>query len=157
AGFSRVARRGAGHAAPSRRITGSRRSRPAKKPGIPSDPRAMSEAGLVRNAREGVNPRTAGWTYLSFRTLRCRADEVLAGETGADETALILLGGRAEVDGFGQVGEREDVFTGLPSAIVLPPQTAYRMRARSPLHLAIVSAPAEAAPPARLIRPGDVR
>src|SRR5439155_662888 len=104
-----------------------------------------------------INPKTAGWTYLSFRTVRCRADDVLAGETGADETALIWLGGRADVDGFGEVGEREDVFTGLPSAIVLPPQTAYRMRARSPLHLAIVSAPAEAAPAARLIRPGDVR
>ena len=117
----------------------------------------MSEAGLVRNAREGVNPRTAGWTYLSFRTLRCRADEVLAGETGADETALILLGGRAEVDGFGQVGERDDVFSGLPWAIVLPPGTAYRMRARTPLHLAIASAPAESAPPARLVRPDDVR
>ena len=116
-----------------------------------------SGEGLVRNAREGLNPRTAGWTYLSFRTLRCRADEVLAGQTGADETALILLGGRAEVDGFGQVGERDDVFSGLPWAIVLPPGTAYRMRARTPLHLAIASAPAESAPPARLVRPDDVR
>ena len=124
---------------------------------FPSPSGGGQGGGVVRNASEGINPKTAGWTYLSFRTVRCRADDVLAGETGADETALIWLGGRADVDGFGQVGEREDVFTGLPSAIVLPPQTAYRMRARSPLHLAIVSAPAEAAPAARLIRPGDVR
>ena len=112
---------------------------------------------LVRNASEGVDPKTAGWTYLSFRTVRCRADEVLAGETGGNETALIWLGGHAEVDGFGQVGEREDVFSGLPWAIVLPPGGAYRMRARTPLHLAIVSAPAESAPPARLVRPDEVR
>src|SRR3989441_7456413 len=31
------------------------------------------------------------------------------------------------------------------------------MRARAPLHLAIVSAPAESAPAARLVRPKDVR
>lgn len=112
---------------------------------------------MVRNAIEGINPKTAGWTYLSFRTVRCRADDVVVGETGGDETALIWLGGRAEVDGFGPVGERDDVFSGLPSAIVLPPKTAYRLRARTPLHLAIVSAPAESAPAARLVRPGDVR
>src|SRR3989442_5075761 len=157
---------GAGHAAPAGRIRRSSRPRPAAKPRVSSGPRTVSVAfpspsgggqggGLVRNASEGINPKTAGWTYLSFRTVRCRADDVLAGDTGADETALIWLGGRAEVDGFGQIGEREDVFTGLPSAIVLPPRTAYRMRARSQLHLAIVSAPAEAAPAARLIRPGD--
>ena len=112
---------------------------------------------LVRNASEGVDPKTAGWTYLSFRTVRCRADEVLAGETGADETALIWLGGRAEVDGFGRVGDREDVFSGLPSALLLPPGASYKLRAQTPLHLAIVSAPAESAPPARLVRPDEVR
>ena len=85
----------------------------------------MSDGGLVRNAGEGVNPKTAGWTYLSFRTVGCRADEILAGETGADETALIWLGGRAEVDGFGQVGGRDDVFSGLPSALLLPPGASY--------------------------------
>ena len=117
----------------------------------------MSDGGLVRNAGEGVNPKTAGWTYLSFRTVGCRADEILAGETGADETALIWLGGRAQVDGFGQVGERDDVFSGLPSALLLPPGASYTLRALTPLRLAIVSAPAESAPAARLIRPEDVR
>src|SRR5207245_2669930 len=106
---------------------------------------------------EGVDLKTAGWTYLSLRTVRCRADEVLAGETGADETALIWLGGRAEVDGFGRVGDREDVFSGLPSALLLPPGASYKLRAQTPLHLAIVSAPAESAPPARLVRPDEVR
>jgi len=126
-------------------------------PRSPSPSGGGQGGGLVRNAAEGINPKTAGWTYLSFRSVRCRADDVLAGETGTEETALIWLGGRAEVDGFGQVGEREDVFNGLPSAIVLPPKTAYRMRAQTPLHLAIISAPAESAPAARLVRPGDVR
>ncbi|HEX3630663.1 MAG TPA: 5-deoxy-glucuronate isomerase [Candidatus Dormibacteraeota bacterium] len=115
----------------------------------------MSE--LVRNASDGIRPQTAGWTYLSFRTVHCRRGEALAGETHDQETALIWLGGRAEVDGFGGVGEREDVFSGKPWALLLPPGAAYQLRAQTPLDLAIVSAPAETAPAARLIRPDDVR
>ena len=117
----------------------------------------MSDPNLVRNAAEGINPRTAGWTYLSFRTLRCRANEVLAGETGGEETALIWLGGRAEVDGFGPVGERDGVFSGLPSALLLPPGASYRLEAKTALQLALVSAPAERAVEARVIRPADIR
>src|SRR5207245_2357117 len=55
------------------------------------------------------------------------------------------------------VGDREDVFSGLPSALLLPPGASYKLRAQTPLHLAIVSAPAESAPPARLVRPDEVR
>src|SRR5437870_880854 len=61
---------------------------------------------LVRNATEGIRPATAGWTYLSFRTVRRKPDEELSGQTRNEETALIWLGGTADVDGFGQVGER---------------------------------------------------
>jgi 5-deoxy-glucuronate isomerase len=117
----------------------------------------MSDSGLVRNAGEGIRPATAGWTYLSFRTIRRQPGEELTGQTGNEETALIWLGGRAEVEGFGEVGEREDVFAGKPSALLLPPATGYRVRARTSLHLAIVSAPVESTLPARLIRPDEVR
>src|SRR6202035_4728733 len=133
-----------------------RRARPGSEPRLPSRPRPMS-SDLVRNAAEGIRPETAGWTYLSFRTLRREADDALAGQTGDKETALIWLEGIAEVDGFGTVGEREDVFSGKPWALLLPPGTSYRMRARTPLHLAIVSAPAESTLPPRLIRPDEVR
>src|SRR5260370_41246177 len=112
---------------------------------------------LVRNPAEGIRPATAGWTYLSFRTVRRKPREELTGQTGNEETALIWLGGRADVDGFGEVGEREDVFAGKPSALLLPPATPHRLVARTPLHLAIVSPPADSTPPARLIRPDHVR
>ncbi len=117
----------------------------------------MSDPNLVHNAAEGIRPATAGWTYLSFRTVQRKPDEELAGQTGKEETALIWLGGTADVEGFGNVGEREDVFGGKPSALLLPPAASYRLRARTPLHLAIVSAPAESTLPPRLIRPDDVR
>ena len=117
----------------------------------------MSESNLVRDAASGIRPATAGWTYLSFRTVQRNAGEELAGETGNEETALIWLGGTADVEGFGHVGDREDVFSGNPSALLLPPSERYRLRARTPLRLAIVSAPAESSLPPRLIRPDDVR
>jgi 5-deoxy-glucuronate isomerase len=67
------------------------------------------------------------------------------------------LGGQAIVDGIGPVGERDNVFAGKPSALLLPPGAGYRLRAQTALHLAIVSAPAESSLPIRLIRPDDVR
>jgi 5-deoxy-glucuronate isomerase len=115
----------------------------------------MSE--LVRNAGEGITPATAGWTYLSFRTIRRQSGEELSGDTGDQETAFIFLGGTALIDGFGEIGERDDVFSGLPSGLVLPPRTRYRLEAKTPLHLAVVSAPAETAPAAHVVRPSDVR
>jgi 5-deoxy-glucuronate isomerase len=117
----------------------------------------VSDPNLVRNAAEGINPKSAGWNYLSFRTLRCQVNEVLAGETGGEETALIWLGGKAEVDGFGVVGERDGVFSGLPSALLLPPGSSYHLEARTPLQLAQVSAPAERGVEPRIIRPEDIR
>jgi 5-deoxy-glucuronate isomerase len=115
------------------------------------------DAGLVRDATKGIDPRSAGWTYLSFRTVRREPGGEFSGQTGGEETALIWLGGIAEVDGVGEVGERDDVFSGLPSALLLPPGSSYRLRARTGLQLAIVSAPAEVNTRPRLIRPGDIR
>ena len=112
---------------------------------------------LVRKAGEGITPASAGWTYLSFRTIRRQPGEDLVGDTADQETALIWLGGRAEVDGFGEIGEREDVFGGLPSALLLPPGASYRLKATTPLQLAVISAPAESAPPVHVVRPDEVR
>jgi len=117
----------------------------------------MTDPSLVRNAGDGITPQTAGWTFLSFRTLRRSPGEELSGATGNQETALIWMGGTALVDGVGPVGDRHDVFSGLPSTLLLPPGSSYRMRAQTDLHLAIVSAPAEPGALPRLIRPGDVR
>jgi 5-deoxy-glucuronate isomerase len=112
---------------------------------------------LVRDAAEGIRPETAGWRYLSFRTLRLGPGQDLTGDTGDEETGLIWLGGRARVDDFGLVGEREDVFSGLPWALLLPPGTSYRLQAESVLKLAVVSAPAESKTAARVIKPEDIR
>lgn len=111
----------------------------------------------VRNAVDGVTPETAGWEYLSFKALRLDVGARLAAHTGADETALVWLGGRATVAGFGTVGARADVWDGRPHALLLPPGTRYELRAETPCDLAIASAPAQSELPPRLIRPEEVR
>src|SRR2546428_12812760 len=111
----------------------------------------------VRNAAEGVTPDSAGWQYLSFKTVHLAAGARLAAHTKAEEAALIWLGGRATVEGFGTVGGRVDVWDGEPFAVLLPPGGPYVLRAVNACYLAIVSAPAQAALRPRLIRPADLR
>jgi 5-deoxy-glucuronate isomerase len=111
----------------------------------------------VRNAAQGVTPPSAGWQYLSFKTIHLAAGAGLAAHTGDDETALIWLGGRATVDGFGTLGGRVDVWDGKPFALLLPPGMPYDLRAETTCTLAIVSAPAQSELPPRVIRPDDVR
>ncbi len=111
----------------------------------------------VRKAADGVTPESAGWTYLSFKSVHLQSGATLAAHTGANETALIWLGGRAKAEGFGDVGGRADVWDGKPYALLLPPGTRYRVRAETLCDVAVVSAPAQAELPPRLIRPEDVR
>lgn len=111
----------------------------------------------VRKAAEGITPESAGWDYLGFKTVHLEVGVTLAAVTGSNETALVWLGGRAEVPGFGTIGGRADVWDGKPHALVLPPGTEYEIRTETGCDLAIVSAPAQSELPPRLIRPDDVR
>jgi 5-deoxy-glucuronate isomerase len=111
----------------------------------------------IRKAAAGVTAESAGWKYLSFKTVHLEAGASLAGNTHDDETALVFIGGRATVGGFGVVGDRADVWDGKPYALVLPPGKPYEVRGETACDLAIASAPAQSALPPRLIRPEDVR
>lgn len=110
--------------------------------------------------RVEVTPQTAGWRFLSFRVVALAAGEVLEGDSGHEEVALVPLSGTARLEhaaGTHSVSRR-GVFEELPHVLYLPPRTAYRVRAEGgPLELALGSAPAEGRYPARLIRPDEVR
>ncbi len=109
----------------------------------------------------GVTPAEAGWSYIHFAAHRLAAGAGLAGETSANETALIVLGGKCRVQGggvdFGEIGRRADVWEKVaPYAVLLPPGVSYRVEATTDLHLAVAGAPDERGRPPRLIRPEDV-
>jgi 5-deoxy-glucuronate isomerase len=107
-----------------------------------------------------VNPERAGWQYISFGVRCLRTGDRLSGETGEDETALVVLGGQCDVEStvgnWKGLGKRRDVFDGLPYALYLPRRTAYAVRATTPLEVALCSARVERDFPARLIQPQDV-
>jgi 5-deoxy-glucuronate isomerase len=108
-----------------------------------------------------VTPEDAGWQYIDFAAYRLAAGMVLEGKTASREVALIALGGRCTITAgdfsFQDVGRRRDVWDRFPPyVLVLPPGTVYRVQATTELHLAVAGAPAEAAPPARLITPDEI-
>ena len=66
-----------------------------------------------------VDPRRAGWRYLSFRVARVTTPMQVGGE-GIETAVIILGGGRARVGDLELPG-RASVWAGLPSAAYLPP------------------------------------
>jgi 5-deoxy-glucuronate isomerase len=107
-----------------------------------------------------TTPESAGWEYLSFEVRRLAEGENWSGDTGEQEAALVLLGGRivAEVNGEKwEMGERSGPFDGLPWSAYLPPRTIYSVRALTDAEFGWALAPAEGRHPARLIPPSEVK
>src|SRR5262249_22808134 len=83
---------------------------------------------VLWRAGEGgqVTPEAAGWRYLHFGV---RAAP-FSSDTGDGEIALVPLGGRCRVEAEGEaweLGGRASVFDGMPWALYLPRDTAYRV------------------------------
>ncbi len=105
-------------------------------------------------------PQSAGWEYLSFLVRRVVPGDDWVGETGEQEAALVLVGGKVTLRVGGQIwemGERTDPFGGLPWSAYLPPRTSFSVEAREPADVAWAQAAADGRYPARLVPPGDVR
>lgn len=100
-----------------------------------------------------VTPEAAGWRFLHF-TVRSGS---FGGETGELEVALVPLGGRCRVDADGEsweIGGRASVFDGIPWALYLPRETAYRVEGDA--DVAICGARCEHRLEPVLVRPEDV-
>ncbi len=113
----------------------------------------MSELLLRRGGWEQVTPESAGWELLYFGV----RSGSFASETGEGEIALVVLGGTCRVEAEGQtweLGGRANVFAGMPWALYLPRDTAYRVDGDA--EVAICGARAEKRREPVLIRPEDV-
>ncbi|MGH2532288.1 MAG: 5-deoxy-glucuronate isomerase, partial [Thermomicrobiales bacterium] len=79
---------------------------------------------------------------------------------GDDEVALVLLGGRCQVEtdrNSWSLGERRSVFDGQPWALYLPVGSAFEVTAETEVEIALCGARADERFPPRLIRPDDVQ
>ncbi len=105
-----------------------------------------------------ITPASVGWRYLSFRVVGLAPGEVVEGDTGGSELAIVPLAGagRLGFDGASQAVSRRDVFTEKPHVAYLPPSTGYRIEAVDAFEVAIGSAPASGGYPARLYTPDEL-
>ncbi len=83
---------------------------------------------LGKELKSGYNPvfknHTLGMKLTSFGILALRKGETYTADTGDNEVALVILGGKCRVKGedfdFAEVGGRKDVFSGKPYTVYLP-------------------------------------
>ncbi|WP_429413930.1 5-deoxy-glucuronate isomerase [Roseimarinus sediminis] len=108
-----------------------------------------------------ISADEVGWKHLNFESRMLQQHETWEGNTGQNEMLFVLLGGNfsAQTDqGFWETKNgRKDVFSGLPHALYLPPNTNYSIKASSQvLDLACGWCPAEEIHPVQFITPEKV-
>ena len=113
--------------------------------------------GLVHR----VTPASAGWEYVGFEVWRLEPGMGVEQATGDREHCLVLVGGRADLKADGQswpdVGGRSGPFDGeAPCSLYVPAGHRWTVEARTPVELAVCSAPGGGSYEPRLIAPGDV-
>jgi 5-deoxy-glucuronate isomerase len=113
----------------------------------------LSDVLLRAGTWDHVTPESAGWRYLHFGV----RSGAFSAQTGDAEIALVPLGGRCTVEAEGEswkLGGRASVFDGMPWALYLPRETAYRVAADS--EVAICGAHCETRLEPVLVRPEEV-
>jgi 5-deoxy-glucuronate isomerase len=107
-----------------------------------------------------IDPAIAGWEHLHFEVRQLHPGATWEWDTGDNELGLVVLGGTCAVRSnrgeWPQVGERQNVFSGLPHALYLPRHTTFVLTATSPCEIAYAWVAVDADFPARLITPVDV-
>jgi 5-deoxy-glucuronate isomerase len=103
----------------------------------------------------------AGWKNLNFLARTLKPGQKWSGETGSSEYLFVILGGNMFANtskgSWTTADARRNVFSGLPHALYLPPDTEFEISAAGELlDLACGWCPAEKSFPARLMTPSDV-
>lgn len=108
-----------------------------------------------------ITPESAGWGYVGFDLWRLAPGEEARGVTGDREIILVVVEGKARIEGGGQdwgvLGDRMSVFEKTPPhCLYLPNGSEWRAVAETELVLAVCSAPGHGGHPARLIAPEGI-
>jgi len=101
----------------------------------------------------------AEWEWMSFFVTRLQPGEVLCASTDGEEAAFVFLGGTCVADwgaGKHRIGERKNVFGGLPYTLYLPTHNAVSFTAETTCEIAECRVPSQARLQPHLITPEDV-
>lgn len=125
-----------------------------------SAPRSAAPNLLIPPSRFTDRIEDFGFEFLAFETRQLTAGTRFQASTAGRELGLVLLGGRCEVassaGSFPGLGDRSDVFAGLPHTVYLPIDTSFEVTAQTDCDLAFCYCRAEERFPARVITPADV-
>ncbi len=107
-----------------------------------------------------VTPQSANWQHLSFAVQRLKAGETLAGNSLDQEILFTFLSGSAKLvagkEQFEFVG-RSNVFSALPHALYVPPESDYSIVASTDCEIAFGAAPAQGLCPIKFFAPTDFK
>lgn len=119
-------------------------------PGNSSDPDVIVE----------VTPENAGWDTIHFQARRLSAGCAWSFATGQNELALVVFGGRLSVESnhgvWHGVGQRTNVFSGLPYTLYLPVDTTFTVIAETDSDFGVAWAATDQSFPPRLVTPAEV-
>jgi len=106
-----------------------------------------------------VTPASAGWRYLSFSALTLLAGRVHTHATENTEVAIVPLSGEGTITVGNQsfTLQRENVFTGKPEVLYIPPGQEIKVEATEDFEFALGGAPAKGKYPVRLFKPEEMR
>jgi 5-deoxy-glucuronate isomerase len=107
-----------------------------------------------------VDPAKAGWGYIHFQARRLAAGSTWSFAPGEFEIALVMLSGSLAVKSnrgeWPRLGERPNVFAGLPEALYLPRNSTMTVQATSDCQFALAWVPSWGNHPPRHITPDQV-
>jgi 5-deoxy-glucuronate isomerase len=115
-------------------------------------PHATDEAGVVLE----VTPASAGWQHVGFKVVRLEPGRSYSGGEAGREACLVIVAGTADIEVAGQalngVGRRKTPFEDAsPGAVYVPAGGSYVVTARTPVELAVCTAPGTGLGEARVI------
>ncbi len=107
-----------------------------------------------------VTPEQAGWDYVHFQVRRLNTEETWRLTTDDFELIIVILSGRLSLHSdrgeWLHIGERPNVFSGLPFALYLPRHTSLTVSADIDSEFVIALAPSDEDHSPHLITPSDV-
>ncbi len=115
----------------------------------------------TRGKVHSITPDSAGWGYVGFSLYQLEPGEVATEDTGDNEVILVLVEGKATVQGagrdWGALGERQSVWDkSPPHAVYIPNDNSWSATATTRCTLAVCSAPGHSGHDAQRLGPDGI-